>query len=205
MKVTYTLTHDNALEIDYEATTDKATIINLTNHSYFNLSGDHTKDILSEIAWFDADKFTPIDSSFMTTGEIAPVCHTPFDFNKPKTIGEDIDSSDKNLINGRGYDHNMVLNKSRDKSLPAAYILDPDTGIKMEVYTTEPGIQFYTGNFLDRTSIGKKGTPYPHRSALCLETQHYPDSPNKPQWESVVIRPGEIYRSKCKYRFITIQ
>lgn len=203
VKVTYTLTYDNALEIAYEATTDKATILNLTNHSYFNLSGDPSKDILNEIAWFDADGFTPIDSTFMTTGEILSVYGTPFDFTNPKPIGKDIDATDTQLINGRGYDHNMVLNTPRDYSSPAAYISDPDTGIKMEVYTDEPGIQFYAGNFLDGSVKGKKGIAYPRRSAVCLESQHYPDSPNKPQWPSVVVRPGETYQSKCKYKFTT--
>lgn len=139
----------------------------------------------------------------MTTGEILSVYDTPFDFTNPKPIGKDIDAIDTQLINGRGYDHNMVLNTPRGYSSPAAYISDPDTGIKMEVYTDEPGIQFYAGNFLDGSVKGEKGIAYPRRSAVCLESQHYPDSPNKPQWPSVVVRPGETYQSKCKYKFTT--
>lgn len=204
VEVTYTLTHDNALDISYKATTDKPTILNLTNHSYFNLSGNPEQDILDEMAWFDADGFTPIDSTFMTSGEILPVAGTPFDFTTPKTIGRDINAQDEQLINGRGYDHNMVLTATRDIALPAAFIADSMTGIKMEVYTDEPGIQFYVGNFLDGTVQGKNGIAYPHRSAVCLESQHFPDSPNKANWPSVIVRPGETYKSNCKYRFTTL-
>ncbi|MCM1111049.1 MAG: galactose mutarotase [Clostridium sp.] len=204
IKVTYTLTHDNALDIAYEATTDKTTILNLTNHSYFNLSGDPSGDILGETAWFDADGFTPIDSTFMTSGEIRPVDGTPFDFKSPKTIGRDIAADDEQLHNGLGYDHNMVLAEGRDTSKPAAYIADQKSGIRMDVLTTEPGIQFYVGNFLDGTVSGKKGIAYPRRSALCLESQHYPDSPNKPQWPSVTVTPDQVYHSSCRYKFSTI-
>lgn len=204
VSVTYTLTRDNAIDIAYQATTDAPTILNLTNHSYFNLSGNPSNDILDETLWFDADGFTPIDSTFMTSGEILPVAGTPFDFTTPKTIGADIDSDDVQLANGRGYDHNMVLNLNRSKSSPVAVVTDPTTGIKMEVFTTEPGIQFYIGNFLDGTVKGKKGIAYPYRSAICLESQHFPDSPNKSQWPSVIVRPGETYTSSCKYRFSTL-
>ncbi len=140
----------------------------------------------------------------MTTGEIAPVAGTPFDFTSPKQIGADLTADNEQLRNGRGYDHNMVLRANRDTNLPAAIVTDPVSGIKMEVFTTEPGIQFYAGNFLDGTVKGKKGIAYPLRSAICLESQHFPDSPNKPAWPSVVVRPGEVYTSACKYRFSTI-
>lgn len=202
--VIYTLTHDNAVSITYNATTDAPTILNLTNHSYFNLSGDPSNDICNETIWFDADGFTPIDSTFMTTGEILAVAGTPFDFTTAKPIGKDLSSDNEQLKNGRGYDHNMVLRTSRDSSMPAAILTDSVSGIKMEVFTTEPGIQFYIGNFLDGTVKGKKGIAYPYRSAICLESQHYPNSPNNAQWPSVVIRPGETYRSSCTYKFSTL-
>ncbi len=204
VEVTYTLTSDNAIAIAYKATTDAPTILNLTNHSYFNLSGDPSGDILAESITFDAEAYTPIDSTFMTTGEIAPVAGTPFDLTSPKQIGADLTADNEQLRNGRGYDHNMVLRANRDTNLPAAIVTDPVSGIKMEVFTTEPGIQFYIGNFLDGTVKGKKGIAYPLRSAICLESQHFPDSPNKPAWPSVVVRPGEVYTSACKYRFSTI-
>lgn len=202
--VVYTLTHDNAINIAYKAITDAPTILNLTNHSYFNLSGNPSNDILDETVWFDADGFTPIDSTFMTSGEIVPVVGTPFDFTTAKTIGKDLSKNDEQLNNGRGYDHNMVLRSPRDISKPAAIVTDSVSGIKMEMFTNEPGIQFYIGNFLDGTVKGKKGIAYPHRSAICLESQHYPDSPNKAQWPSVVIRPGETYSSNCIYKFTTL-
>ena len=202
--VVYTLTHDNAINIAYKATTDAPTILNLTNHSYFNLSGNPSNDILDETVWFDADGFTPIDSTFMTSGEIVPVVGTPIDFTTAKTIGKDLSKNDEQLNNGRGYDHNMVLRSPRDISKPAAIVTDSVSGIKMEMFTNEPGIQFYIGNFLDGTVKGKKGIAYPHRSAICLESQHYPDSPNKAQWPSVVIRPGETYSSNCIYKFTTL-
>lgn len=202
-KVTYRLEPDNALAIAYEATTDKPTILNLTNHSYFNLSGDPANTILDETLWIDADGFTPIDSTFMTSGEIRPVEGTPFDFRTPKAIGRDIAAEDVQLANGHGYDHNFVLNTGGDITRPAARVADPATGIVLEVLTDEPGLQVYVGNFLDGTVTGKKGKAYGHRSAICLETQHYPDSPNKPEWPSVVVRPGETYTSNCIYRFST--
>lgn len=204
VKVIYTLTADNALRIDYEATTDKPTILNLTNHTYFNLSGDASRDVMDHQVYFDAEGFTPIDSTFMTTGEIAPVEGTPFDFRMAKPIGRDIEADDAQLHNGRGYDHNMVLRHPGNLHTVAAAVTCPDNGITLEVMTSEPGIQFYTGNFLDGTVKGKKGIVYPRRSALCLETQHYPDSPNKPQWPSVRVNPGETYRSTCIYRFTAV-
>lgn len=199
--VTYTLTSDNAVKIEYNATTDAPTILNLTNHSYFNLSGDPSSDILSETLWLDADGFTPIDSTFMTSGEIIPVVGTPFDFTSAKPIGQDLADDNQQLKNGRGYDHNMVLRSPRDITTPAAILTDSVSGIVMEMFTDEPGIQFYIGNFLDGTVKGKKGIAYPHRSAVCLESQHYPDSPNKAHWPSVVVRPGQTYSSTCIYRF----
>lgn len=199
--VTYTLTDDNALDIQYEAETDKKTILNLTNHSYFNLSGDPSTDILDHVLWFDANGYTPIDSTFMTTGEIAPVEGTPFDFRTPKSIGKEIEADNEQLKNGKGYDHNMVLNHPGDLNIKAARLVSPKSGVVMSVYTTEPGIQFYAGNFLDGTNIGKKGKVYGKRNAVCLETQHFPDSPNKPQWPSVVVGPKETYKSRCIYKF----
>lgn len=201
VNVVYTVTSDNGLNIDYSATTDAPTILNLTNHSYFNLSGDPSKDMLDQILWFDADGFTPIDSTFMTSGEILPVAGTPFDFTTPKALGADIENEDEQLANGLGYDHNMVLREGRDITAAAVSVYAPTSGIKMEIFTCEPGIQFYAGNFLDGTVKGKNGIAYPRRSAVCLESQHFPDSPNKPQWASVVVRPGETYKSYCKYKF----
>lgn len=201
VNVVYTVTSDNGLNIDYTATTDAPTILNLTNHSYFNLSGDPSKDMLDQILWFDADGFTPIDSTFMTSGEILPVAGTPFDFTTPKALGADIEIEDEQLANGLGYDHNMVLREGRDITAAAVSVYAPTSGIKMEIFTCEPGIQFYAGNFLDGTVKGKNGIAYPRRSAVCLESQHFPDSPNKPQWASVVVRPGETYKSYCKYKF----
>lgn len=199
--VTYTLGSDNSIAIAYAAETDKPTILNLTNHSYFNLSGDPSHDILGETVRFDADGFTPIDSTYMTSGEIRPVEGTPFDFRNGKTVGQDIKTDDEQLRNGNGYDHNFVLNHPGDISVSAATVTDPESGIQMDVYTDEPGIQFYVGNFLDGSVTGKRGIAYPQRSALCLETQHYPDSPNKPEWPSVTVRPGDKYTSNCIYKF----
>lgn len=201
VKVVYTLTSDNALCLQYTATTDKPTVVNLTNHSYFNLSGNAANDVLNDTVQFDADAFTPIDSTFMTWGEIRPVEGTPFDFRAGKTVGQDIEADDEQLKNGLGYDHNMVLNTGGDLSKVACRISDPTNGIVLRVYTTEPGIQFYTGNFLDGKVKGKGGIAYPRRSAICVETQHYPDSPNQPNYPSVVLRPGETYSSTCIYKF----
>lgn len=201
-RVTYSLSDDNALKINYEAETDKPTIVNLTNHAYFNLSANPSTPILHQQLMLNADYYTPIDSTFMTTGEIAPVEGTPMDFRTLKTIGKEIDNDDFiQLKNGHGYDHNYVLNTKGELSQIAAKAYDPESGRTLEVYTNEPGIQFYAGNFLDGTVKGKKGIYYPFRSAFCLETQHFPDSPNKAAWPSVVIRPGETYKSICIYKF----
>ena len=201
--VTYTLTPDNALDIAYEAVTDKPTIVNMTNHAYFNLSGDPGNHSIEEdILQINASHFTPVDSTFMTTGEIRYVDNFPVNFREPKAIGRDIHHPTcKQLKNGHGYDHNWVLDTEGDIAKPAATLWCPETGIELTVYTDEPGIQVYTGNFLDGSVVGKKGIAYPFRSAVCLETQHYPDSPNKPDWPSVVLRPGETYTSHCIYAF----
>lgn len=205
-KVTYTLTDENALDIAYEATTDAPTIINLTNHSYFNLSGDASKTILNDVLTINADTFTPCDDTFMTTGEIAPVEDTPMDFRTPKMIGAEINNYDyEQLKNGNGYDHNWVLNTAGDLTKPAVELFSPASGIRLTVYTTEPGIQVYTGNFLDGTVTGKGGIVYNQRAAICLETQKYPDTPNKAEWPSCVLRPDETYTSRCIYRFDTVQ
>ncbi len=202
--VTYRLTDDNALDISYEAASDAPTIINLTNHSYFNLSGDPSTSICDDWLWIAADSFTPVDSTFMTTGEIVPVEGTPMDFRTVKRIGDDIDRYDfVQLKNGNGYDHNWVLATAGDITRKAAEVRNDVSGIVLEVYTDEPGVQVYTGNFLDGSVTGKHGIVYNQRAAICLETQHYPDSPNKPAWPSVVLRPDETYRSHCIYRFST--
>ncbi|MDE6653421.1 MAG: galactose mutarotase [Muribaculaceae bacterium] len=202
-EVTYTLTADNAVNIAYKATTDKPTVINMTNHSYFNLNGDPQQPITNCILQVNASEFTPVDSTFMTTGEIVSVKETPFDFTQTKAVGEEIDVDNVQVKNGNGYDHNWVLDTKRDLTQVAAELASPVTGITLTVYTDEPGIQVYTGNFLDGTVTGKNGNVYNKRAAICLETQHYPDSPNKPQWPSVVLRPGETYTSNCIYKFGT--
>lgn len=204
VKVTYVLGADNDLNIAYEATTDKPTIINMTNHSYFNLSGNHANTIEDEVLWLNASNFTPVDSTFMTSGEILPVEGTPMDFRTPKAIGKDIKADDQQIHNANGFDHNWVLDTKGDMATCGATLEDLTTGIRMEVYTDEPGVQVYTGNFLDGKTVGKGGIAYPQRAAICLETQHYPDSPNKPQWPSVVLRPGETYTGHCIYQFSTI-
>lgn len=201
-KVTYLLTCDNAIDIKYAATTDKKTVINMTNHSYFNLSGNPANTATDHILYVNADNYTPVDSTFMTTGEIITVQDTPMDFNTAKVIGQDIDKFDfVQLKNGNGYDHNWVLNTAGDISKVAAQLKSPVSGITLDVYTNEPGIQIYTGNFLDGTVKGKKGVVYNQRASVCLETQHYPDSPNKPEWPSVVLEPGQTYNSECIYKF----
>lgn len=201
-KVTYTLTDDNSIDISYEATTDKKTVINMTNHSYFNLSGDAQTPITDHLLYVNADKFTPVDSTFMTTGEVLDVKGTPMDFTVAKTVGQDIDKYEYDqLKNGNGYDHNWVLNTNGDIKQVAARLTSPVSGITLEVYTDEPGIQVYSGNFLDGTVKGKKSIVYNQRAAICLETQHYPDSPNKPEWPSVLLEPGKTYRSHCIFKF----
>ncbi len=201
-QVTYKLTADNALDIDYEAVTDKPTVINMTNHTYFNLNGDPSKSIDDNVLVINADGYTPVDSTFMTTGEILPVKDTPMDFTTAKEVGADIKNFDfEQIKNGNGFDHNWVLNAAGDISQEAVKLVAPSTGVTLSVYTNEPGIQFYSGNFLDGTVTGKNGKVYNQHAALCLETQHYPDSPNKPQWPSVILLPGEKYSSRCIFKF----
>ena len=203
--VTYTLTDDNRIDIAYEATTDAPTIINLTNHSYFNLSGDPNKTILDHVLYMNAASFTPVDDTYMTSGEILPVEGTPMDFTTPKAVGTDVDNFEyEQLKNGNGYDHNWVLSTDCDDTVPAAVIYCPETGIRLTEYTDEPGVQMYCGNFLDGTVTGKGGIVYQQRVGIVFESQHYPDSPNKPEWPSVVLRPGETYTSHCVFAFDTI-
>lgn len=195
------LKDDNSIHISYEAETDRTTIINMTNHSYFNLSGDASRDVLDNVLYLNADAFTPVDSTFMTTGEIRSVSATPMDFTVPQAIGTAMDMSDEQVKNGNGYDHNWVLNTKGNLMELAAKLVSPHSGIALEVYTNEPGIQIYSGNFLDGSLKGKKGVVYNRRAAICLETQHYPDSPNKPDWPGVMLFPGQKYESCCIYKF----
>ena len=192
--VQYTLTNDDELKIEYDAETDKSTPVNLTNHSYFNLTGDVSNTILNHTLMIDADNYTPVDSTLIPTGEIKPVKGTPFDFTSPKMIGKDID-----LVKG-GYDHNWVLNKKDSSLQKVAELTDSVSGRTLDVYTTEPGLQFYTGNFLDGKFINRGGTPLKQHTALCLETQHFPDSPNKTNFPSTILKPGEKYHSVTMYK-----
>jgi len=198
VSVAYTLTDSNELKIDYSATTDKETVVNLTHHSYFNLAGEG--DILGHQLSIHADSFTPVDGELIPTGELRNVAGTPFDFRNAKAIGEHIEKQDQQLIFGRGYDHNWALNRAGSGLESAAIVTEPKSGRVMEVLTTTPGLQFYSGNFLDGTLKGK-GRTYTRRSAFCLETQFFPDSPNKPAFPSTVLRPGTTFRSTTVYRF----
>jgi aldose 1-epimerase len=200
-RVTYTLTQDNELIVEYSATTDKATPINLTQHSYFNLAGAGTGDILGHQLTLEADRFTPVDATLIPTGELAPVDGTPFDFRHPTAIGARIGADHAQLKYGNGYDHNWVLNGSAGQLRHAAKLEDPRSGRTLDVSTTEPGVQFYTGNFLDGTLTGRSGRVYKQRYGLCLETQHFPDSPNHPNFPSTILRPGERYQSKTVFAF----
>lgn len=200
--VTYSLTDDNVLAITYSAVTDRATIVNLTNHSYFNLSGKRDTDILKHILTINADRFTPIDLTLIPTGELRNVAGTPMDFRTPTRIGQRIDDDDEQIRFGLGYDHNFVINGEPGSLCFAARLAEPISGRIMEVWTTEPGLQFYTGNFLDGLRVGKNGIRYRRRHALCVETQHFPDSPNHPHFPSTVLRPGERYLSVTELRFL---
>ena len=204
VEVNYKLTDDNELVITYDAKTDATTHINLTHHSFFNLKGEGEGTVNDHILMINASAYTPVDSGLIPTGEIAAVSGTPFDFNSPKAIGKDLETEDEQLIIAGGYDHNFVLNsspKNRDGLPLAAKVLEPNSGRVLEVYTNEPGVQFYGGNFLDGKTIGKDGKPYLHRGSFCLETQHFPDSPNQPNFPSTILEPGESYKSICVYKF----
>jgi aldose 1-epimerase len=206
LKVTavYTLTEDNALRIDFTATTDKDTVVNLTHHSYFNLAGKG--DILSHEVTIFADKFTPVDSTLIPTGELKPVDGTPFDFRKPTTIGARIGQDNEQLKFGKGYDHNWVINKPMGRLgpktlVPMALVYEPTSGRILQVLSDEPGLQFYSGNFLDGTITGKGGLVYQFRNGFCMEPQHYPDSPNKPGFPSTVLKPGQVFKNTIIYQF----
>jgi len=198
--VTFTLGQDNALRVQYAATTDKETVVNLTNHSYFNLAGQGEGDVLGHVAMINASRFTPADKTLIPTGEVKPVDGTPFDFRKPTRIGERIDAKDEQIALGGGYDHNYVLNKTGIGLHLAARVAEPKSGRVLEVLTTEPGMQFYTSNNLGATT-GRGGKKYGKRSAFCLETEHFPDSPNHPSFPSTSLKPGQTYRSETIYRF----
>ena len=200
-KVTYKLTDDNELIIDYEATTDKATPINVSQHSYFNLKGEGDGDILDHEILISADKFTPVDKNLIPTGELRPVQGTPFDFTTATKIGARIEDNYEQLVLGHGYDHNFVINRSAPGLVLAARVTEPTSGRVLEVSTTQPGVQFYTGNFLDGTITGKHGHVYKRRYGFCLETQHFPDSPNHPNFPNTILRPGETFHETTVFKF----
>ncbi|MEC3965309.1 aldose epimerase family protein [Muricauda sp. SYSU M84420] len=205
VKVTYTLTNENELDIQYEAVTDKPTVVNLTQHSYFNLSGQLSKPVLDHEIYLNADTYLPVDGGLIPTGEFREVAGTPFDFKEPKSIGEEIEADNEQLDLGGGYDHCWVLNEGEEDFGLAASAYHPNTGRLLEVYTNEPGIQFYSGNFLDGTLPAKDGGAYGKRSGFCLETQHYPDSPNQANFPSVRLNPGETYSTRTMFRLSTKQ
>jgi aldose 1-epimerase len=205
VRVAYTPNDRNELSIAYEATTDKPTIVNLTQHTYFNLAGPGTRDVLAHVLTVDAVRYTPADATLIPTGEIAPVAGTPFDFQQPTPIGARIDEDHPQLKVGGGYDHNFALTRSGDGLQHAARVVEPTSGRVLDVATTEPGMQLYTGNFLDGTITGKDGRVYQKRGGLCLETQHFPDSPNQPQFPSTLVRPGQTYQSRTVWTFSVLK
>ena len=199
--VVYTLTKDNVVEVSYEATTDKATVVNLTQHAYFNLTGDFSKDILNHDVVIDADAFLPVDETLIPTGEIRKVEDTPFDFRLAKQVGKEINADNEQLKRGKGYDHCWVLNGNKGTMRFVASAYDESSGRLMEIFSEEPAIQFYTGNFLDGTLPMANGSTYAHRTGFCLETQHYPDAPNQENFPSTVLKPGETYLTKTSFKF----
>jgi aldose 1-epimerase len=201
VEVRYTLTDDNALSVAYRATTDAATPINLTQHSYFNLAGDGSGEIQSHSVWINATRYLPVSSTLIPTGEEAPVADTPFDFTHERVIGESIDSPDEQIRRGEGYDHTFVLDRRGPGLERAARAVDSESGRTLEVQTTEPGLHFYTGNHLDGRASGPNGRPYTRRTGVCFEAQHFPDSPNHPEFPSTILRPGEVYRSQTVFLF----
>jgi aldose 1-epimerase len=202
VKVIYSITDDNGFKCSYEATTDKTTVVNLTNHAYFNLNGEGSGTILDHLVQFKADNYTPVDSTLIPTGKIEPVKGTPFDFTTPTTIGARINDVNEQLKNGKGYDHNFVLNK-HSMTDPIAIVKGDKTGIVMEIYTEEPAMQFYSGNFMHAKNVMKYGEKDDYRTAFAMETQHYPDSPNQPQFPSTVLKPGQTYKTESIYKFKT--
>jgi aldose 1-epimerase len=203
VKVEYSLNQNNELKIDYTATTDKPTVINLTNHTYFNLTGNAKRDILDHVIKINASRYVPVDETLIPTGELQSVQETPFNFLEPQAIGARIDADHQQIQYGGGYDHCWVLNRPRDSDdlMFAARVREPNSGRVLEVYTTEPGVQFYSGNFLDGSVTGIGGVVYEKRYGFCLETEHFPDSPNQESFPSVVLRPGETYHSQTVYKF----
>lgn len=201
VKTTYTLTDDNELKIDYEITTDKPCHVNITNHSYFNLRGEGNGDIIDHVLVINADKSTPVNAEMIPTGEIVDILGSDLDFTSPRRIGERIDNQHPQLVFASGYDFNYVINKNEDELAFAASAFEPESGRYMEVFTTEPGVQLYTGNHLKGAEIGKAGVAYTKRTGLCLETQHFPDSPNQPGFPSTLLNPGETFKSTTIYKF----
>jgi aldose 1-epimerase len=204
-KVTYTLTPGNELKLEYEATTDKNTVVNLTNHCYFNLHGEGIGSNLDHQLEIFSDAITPVDSTLIPTGKMMKVSGTPFDFNTPHLIGERIGDKHEQLIFGKGYDHNFVIRKEKDSLALAVRVVEPVSGRTVELYTTEPGVQFYSGNFMDGKTIGKRGVPYAFRTGFAMEPQHFPDSPNQKNFPSVVLKPGDTYRQTSVFRFSVVK